>query len=1116
MESYSFKILHEKVSDIDAFEGKTHEKAANNLYTVIESSQPAVTIGLEGGWGSGKSTVVNLLKHKLSQDEKNTLIYLFDAWAHDGDPLRRIFLEGLIDEIDPEAEDETIQKVRNEISGRKKTVEVKTKKSTSKLGGFLSLSAIFVPLGAAVLSAIDYSTVYWLSTDMKIHWPFLAGLALTLMPLWTLISWGFTSKNDPKKEGRRLFARKRWDIFESETEESYTQDITEDGERTSIEFERFFVQIMDLSLGDDKKYHRALIVIDNLDRVEPEQTLSIWSILQTFFQYRSHGNTETNPWQNKLWFLIPYDREGLSKVWDKTSQPEKREPSTTEGFPEFGVHTDKNLDKGIADSFLEKCFQLVEEVPEAVLTSWVEYCEMQVHESLNGWPKSSREAVIDTFKRYESSLSKSPTPRQIQSFANKVGMLGLRWGASVSPEAIALYALLRRNRSDRQLRAELIKPGIPDTYQASDSPQLKAELAGLLFGVDESKGIQLLLEPEISKALRDGDPTKISNLISDHGEAFWVVWHSIRQNTLPRGHVEEHRIATTKAFCQGIQGHIHRVKPDIDHLIGEWKSRESKWELDKHHYTEALSALISVSTDQKENFVTWLHEKVKAELKLIISQIDKDKLKQSALKEIRSLMDYLKSIKKPIKNYRYEILNQKNWITWIDILSNESLNFPEVFPNKKAVLDMAETIDAVNAGGDIINKITETLKIDDQETYHQTISTKLIAWLTTPNRTVGLNKPYELLAKCYLKVNKSYQDKIKAALLSPNFVRRSQQEPPEIIPVLTALFSITEEGELAGNNLPANIVSFLQRQPTPDEVENFINILEDNNSLNVAWIIARENTNKLASHLIRQFEDSRIYSVCTGAFYIDEYEWATEEEMKFIVNNLISCNAFEDAKNEFINDPITYSGCLEKLSKHGGEYGKNFISEILSKITSENWGKSFEKDSKLLLLLTKKGNHEFKDGVQLFATEDISKKELTSTFWDMFFAIYNKLPDKDEVLEKILKRYFAKDSDPFDEKAFSEISKCISTETLSKINPAHIMQRLEAWISGDQWERIEWILGYKFPVAITPSESLSSRLSAYRSKGNEGHFETIDMLASIYKIETSKLKSDNKENQPVE
>lgn len=57
---YAFKLLREQASDADAFESKTHENIATTLYEIIQSEEKAITIGLEGPWGAGKSTVVAL------------------------------------------------------------------------------------------------------------------------------------------------------------------------------------------------------------------------------------------------------------------------------------------------------------------------------------------------------------------------------------------------------------------------------------------------------------------------------------------------------------------------------------------------------------------------------------------------------------------------------------------------------------------------------------------------------------------------------------------------------------------------------------------------------------------------------------------------------------------------------------------------------------------------------------------------------------------------------------------------------------------------------------------------------------------------------------------------
>ena len=135
---YSFHVLHEQVAKTDLFEDKTHEKVATTLNKLMTQEEYGLTIGLEGSWGSGKSTIINILRQQLQEEDKNVFFFAFDAWAHDGDPLRKIFLESLIDSIESSSEDKKLIELKNQVSARKKTVTVKSEKSASKLGKYLS------------------------------------------------------------------------------------------------------------------------------------------------------------------------------------------------------------------------------------------------------------------------------------------------------------------------------------------------------------------------------------------------------------------------------------------------------------------------------------------------------------------------------------------------------------------------------------------------------------------------------------------------------------------------------------------------------------------------------------------------------------------------------------------------------------------------------------------------------------------------------------------------------------------------------------------------------------------------------------------------------------------
>lgn len=60
-------------------------------------------IGLEGEWGSGKSTILNALcESKDENGEKKYRCYEYDLWAHQEDNLRYSFLRGMLENFENE------------------------------------------------------------------------------------------------------------------------------------------------------------------------------------------------------------------------------------------------------------------------------------------------------------------------------------------------------------------------------------------------------------------------------------------------------------------------------------------------------------------------------------------------------------------------------------------------------------------------------------------------------------------------------------------------------------------------------------------------------------------------------------------------------------------------------------------------------------------------------------------------------------------------------------------------------------------------------------------------------------------------------------------------------
>lgn len=419
--SYEFRLVTESVAKEDKFEDKTHEKSADLLYQLITKTPYAVTIGLEGGWGSGKSTVVHFLTEKLKNESREKYhTFTFDAWAHDADPLRRIFLERLIESVKPiNKKDEFLEERKERVVLKKRTVKSKSKKTVTKLGKRLSFSILLLPLATFLITLSSKINVSdWINYGLLGLGGLIAALPVFVLWYW----WCFSERNEQGKV--------RFDIFESDTTEEVNQDVTEDNERTSVEFERYFDEIIRHSL-EAKYFDKLVIVIDNLDRIESEQAKHVWSTLQTFFQHRSFADGKSQ-WTNNVWFVIPYDREGLEHIWKKD---------------------EKNAsDAVVAKSFMDKSIQLTVEVPNPVMSLWVNYAKEQIAFAFDSWCKEKRDDVERRFISFFGSFKQSPTPREINNAINQIGVLGIKYGDSMSASAMALYALCKQSVTSKQLR----------------------------------------------------------------------------------------------------------------------------------------------------------------------------------------------------------------------------------------------------------------------------------------------------------------------------------------------------------------------------------------------------------------------------------------------------------------------------------------------------------------------------------------------------------------------------------------------------------------------------------------------------------------------------------------
>lgn len=524
-----FKVLPDNCAEEDLFDDKTHKQIADKLYEIIAANpKEGLTIGLEGEWGSGKSTVVKLLQERFrTVNPDKIFVFYIDAWEHEGDHLRRVFLETLIDKLKNwrKWDTATIEQL-NEISDKVTSKKVaKTIEHTSQITGFgkwVAFAALFVPLGAALLSVFaEKVTTKWTG---RICWEFWVSFLLTIAPVLVYLArWiGNLFKKQNDKSGYAL--------FETEANVDTTYETSREEERSSVEFERYFgkiIQAVDLN--------QMVMVIDNLDRINPEDALRIWATLQAFVQNKNPvADRESPPCK---WIIVPYAQEGLSKIW-------------TDGKTSIDASADKrSITRPL--SFMDKSFQLRLHVPKMVISGWKSFATQCLKEAAPDLDGEDVATILNVLSWTRESLTDAPSPRQIKIYVNQVGLVCSLHGSRVPLEAICFYVNKKylKGLSDKQLEEELeggeISPASLPQYAGNKA--LAPEVAAILYGVPKDKAMQILLGSSITSALEVSNSDYLRHAYEIHGNVFCDVLSCIFQRA-PKDLIPRFASSVQKAF----------------------------------------------------------------------------------------------------------------------------------------------------------------------------------------------------------------------------------------------------------------------------------------------------------------------------------------------------------------------------------------------------------------------------------------------------------------------------------------------------------------------------------------------------------------------------------------
>ena len=488
-------LLDDDPVDKDSF--GSHQRIANALADLIEHEDGGRAIALIGSRGSGKSTIVKILdKNFLNSDDLK--VFIFDAWTHEGDPLRRSFLENLVEFLDEQSwtDKKTWHDDIEEIRRRKDEVEKTSTPILSLWGALIALSIILLPIFAPYY---PYFAVFPILIFI-IAW-------LSYRPTVNIFKNEFWTKHRKQHEKDSLIT-----IFINKTKEITNIKTIRTPDPTSIEFQEKFKNIMGTVLADTNK--RLIIVIDNLDRVSDEDALFLWSTMRSFFDLK-----DSDSWKHKLWLLVPFATDTPKRLWENEYKANK---GTTKKKDIEVPERDKPVNDFYgerAESFVDKTFQSVFTVPPPILSDWKEYFKQQFAKAL---PKHHDNydiyLVYGLFEKIGIPSSRPPTPREINIFLNKVGSYHRIWGDEKIPLSMqALYVLVKdklenRNISKLLFDSQFLKSNVKYLVKNID---WRKYIAALHFNVDPNKAMQVLLTPKFGEAINSSQSDELKEIKKD-------------------------------------------------------------------------------------------------------------------------------------------------------------------------------------------------------------------------------------------------------------------------------------------------------------------------------------------------------------------------------------------------------------------------------------------------------------------------------------------------------------------------------------------------------------------------------------------------------------------------
>ncbi|SEK03575.1 P-loop NTPase fold protein [Pseudomonas sp. NFACC07-1] len=463
----NLNFQNESPSGVDAFKGESHDRVAQAMHNYIKNKSNYRVIGLDGEFGSGKSSILQMLEKKIVKEKSKTKLWVFDCEQNYQGSIKSNFIEVLsenvtflLKELGRDKEISAVETNRDIALGRHYSYTKDTRSHISIWAVLLIASGVLAPTFIR-----DY--LIRLHSDSPLT-PWLHGLYLLACtaPGFILLLAYLASRKEKNP-------KKRWNLtslLKGNSDDRITETVEVSKEVSPHDLKRALRSHLHAV-----KDHHIIIVIDNLDRLPRDALRSVWSDLEIFTSVTGQEN---------LSVIVPFCSTKVSKYLNGDSEQ---------------TYDSKD--------FIAKKFPVVFRTPPIITSGWKDAFRTLWAETFGNSDLSEADACSVILQRHSPMAGGLVTPRLQKRFINDIATTLLVTADKPSVVCIAAYLAICKYNGVA-IETMLKDPDAPNVEQEVASAAKVADTAAqaVILNVDKTKRT---LKALLGEDMKTGWPIQI-------------------------------------------------------------------------------------------------------------------------------------------------------------------------------------------------------------------------------------------------------------------------------------------------------------------------------------------------------------------------------------------------------------------------------------------------------------------------------------------------------------------------------------------------------------------------------------------------------------------------------